>query len=389
VYLGILTILFGTVFLYLLYVGGIIGGGKSRRLRCEPGSEASPLNRFELDEALSDRVANHVDGSAVVLYTSVNAEAALHNLPPFLESLAKVEPPLINSTIVLCLDVVACSRCALLHHRPSLCVRMDLGISDGSLAPGGNDAIDRDYWRLTFGRVYATLKIHALGKSVLPLDVDSVMLKNPFTSDNALGKRPNDLAATLDVHPFSFQVNHKETMKRLNGSLAMLNGGFLYFPATSPSIWKRTGEILKKIWSYSCKPKSNEQWITTKTLREVYEEERKNPNKKRAANEAPLFDPQILPKEQYPSFCNTNCGSTMFAATTSLAELEALEKLHTGKASFHTCEAKTRRNWVFFHAACITWPEDQKAQIAKAKGLVQRAILLWVAQSRERPFLYL
>ena len=153
---------------------------------------AAPLNYAVLVDNISAAISSinrklrsrlNTDETIAILSTAVNEEAAKHNLPVFLESLKFVEPSLIDQTIIFCLDDPACKQCQRLHNDPTLCLYMDLGVSGESLAPvpHGKDFNSRSYWRLTYGRVYTTLMIHNEGVNVLPVDVDSVFLRNPFS----------------------------------------------------------------------------------------------------------------------------------------------------------------------------------------------------------------
>ena len=153
---------------------------------------AAPLNYAILLDNISEAVSSinrklrsrlKTDETIAILSTAVNEEAAKHNLPIFLESLKFVEPSLIDQTIIFCLDDPACKQCQRLHNDPTLCLYMNLGVSGESLAPvpHGKDFNSRSYWRLTYGRVYTTLMIHNEGVNVLPVDVDSVFLRNPFS----------------------------------------------------------------------------------------------------------------------------------------------------------------------------------------------------------------
>ena len=186
----------------------------------------------------------HPNDLAVII-TSVNNEAAKYNLPSFLESCQSVVPS-IRSLIVFCLDSSACTRCKLLYDE-SFCIYMNLGISEVSLAPGGTDKLNRDYWKLTYGRMYANLIVHRQGVNALTVDVDSVFLQNPFSVGSGLKDRPNDIAVVADVRPFTFQYGDKTP----------INGGFIYFPGMDPVAARFSSQVLEAVWTKNCHPESN------------------------------------------------------------------------------------------------------------------------------------
>lgn len=175
----------------------------------------------------------------------MNNVAAKNNLPIFLESCVRTSPPIAN-IVIFCLDIDACHQCAQLHNAQH-CIFMNLGISGNSLAPGGTDLLDRDYWHLTFGRMYANMMLHRLGVNFIAVDVDSVFLQNPFTPGNGIAERPNDIAVVSDVKPFTFKFGDK----------ASINGGFIYFPGENPEGAKYSTQLLEAVWKKNCKPKLN------------------------------------------------------------------------------------------------------------------------------------
>lgn len=327
---------------------------------------AAPLNQASLSMEISKAVARITerDRNAVVVSTAINKEAAKENLPHFLRSLTLVTPPMIQNAIVFCLDKWSCDKCAILHTDPSLCLFMNLGVSEGSLAPqlGSRDFKARSYWRLTYGRVFATLKIHSEGVSVLPVDVDAVMLLNPFASSEEIPEKPDSIAALIDTVPFEFSSPNTGLL---------LNGGFLYFPATNPRSAILTNEVIRDIWKESCTAQ-NEQLVTTTVLKELY-------NKTIGTT---MDQPRILDYMKYKSFCSTKCGTSKFRRITSIEDLHNLEKEMEGAPDFKECTKEHRKKWVFFHAACTAWPDMKSDDLAKAKGAVQVAIMEWVKEAR-------
>eukprot|EP01038_Epipyxis_sp_PR26KG_P004941 gene4941-6914_t len=254
---------------------------------------------------------------------------------------------------------------------------MDLGLSTSSLAPGGNDTLNNDYWKLTYGRVYSILKLAEFNSmNILAVDVDSLILNDPFLdiqygiksntlNDHNTFQKNNykiglsvsniDIALVSDAVEFSLTMGHK----------SHINGGFLYFPANS----SYSLEILSTVHSKSCHPQSNEQLAFTSAIRNMYNIKYKS-----------KFYPRLLPTDKYVNFCNTNCGSKRleFQSIQSLQDLVALESKYPKNGR---CERINRMKWVFFHAACIKWPNDNKLEVAKGKGLVQEAILSWISSS--------
>jgi hypothetical protein len=78
-----------------------------RRVCPETGKDsAAPLNFQDLSITIP-RAVKKIQlhrKNAVIISTTANKEAATYNLPYLFESLASLKPPLINSTIVFCLD---------------------------------------------------------------------------------------------------------------------------------------------------------------------------------------------------------------------------------------------------------------------------------------------
>lgn len=342
---------------------------------------AAPLNFAALDDEIRNavglingKIRSRMNGDEVlaIISTTVNKEAARHNLPPFLESLKTIEPPLIDQTIVFCLDAWAREQCETLHVDPKLCLYMNLGVSEESLAPvvvgldgkpiaSGKDFNTRSYWRLTYGRVYTTLRIHDEGVNVLPVDADSVFLKNPLSLGEEIPSEPQRIAGVIDTKPFDLSTTDGQSM---------LNGGFLYFPATTPKVAIATNKVIRDIWKQSC-VQQNEQLVTSNVIKEYYSNKAKGD---------PLR-PRILSIEKYRNFCNTNCGTGQkFESVQSLSDLVALEKEFKENVDFKPCSEERRRGWVYFHAACTFRPEGGSVGLVETKGKIQQAMLLWARQ---------
>lgn len=236
---------------------------------------------------------------------------------------------------------------------------MDLGIAGASLAPGFSDELDRDYWRLTYGRVFATLKLLEHGFSTLAVDVDTVFLSNPFDLGAPLSVKPDHIAVVQDRLPFELGRNDD----------ALINGGFLFYPANTDASRNMSLAVVKKIWSLNCRH-LNEQIVTTKVLRSF--------SNTALPNGDSMLKVQVLSRSRYISFCSESCGTKKFEQITSLGDLRDMEKENKGLATFENCELRSRRRWSFFHAACIKWPNETKALIANGKGKAQQAVLDWL-----------
>jgi Nucleotide-diphospho-sugar transferase len=334
----------------------------------ETGSEsAAPKNHAALSEAIATAVLRiqSRNKNSVIISSTVNKEAAKENMIHFMESLLLLTPPMLFNTIIFCLDKWSCHKCAALHLDPALCLYMDLGVSEESLAPllGSKEFSNRSYWRLTYGRVFTTLRIHSQGVSVLPVDVDAVFLNNPFAATEEISERPDSIAAVIDSIPFELSTGDTSLL---------INGGFLYFPATTPKASITTNNVLQKIWSQSCMAE-NEQVVTTHVLKELYN----------TTSPSDPTRPRILNHEKYLNFCNLPCGSNEFKFNEilSLEDLHTFEKNMHNRTEFKLCAKENRKKWVFFHAACIKWHDGHGRNLAKNKGKVQQAILQWVRES--------
>ena len=331
---------------------------------------SAPLNEKEFLRHLDDGIdylkeinQQHKRFDGNVISTCINEEAAIHNFPIFLDSLANVQPPLTQSLLVFCLDENACKICHDLGLNRLQCIFMDLGVAGNSLAPGGSDKQNNDYWRLTYGRVYATVALIRPGINTIPVDVDAIFLQNPFIVGNGIHERPEDIAVVSDIAPFTFQYGDKTP----------INGGFLYFPGFTKESYQYSYDIINRIWSKNCYPKSNEQLVTSSVLRYYTKKYLKNPN----------FNPHMLSVNKYLNFCSTNCGTNLeFSSINNINDLLLLDQKYLNLTTYNDCSKIQRKKWVYFHAACLN--KDvllNKNDIAKAKGNIQKAIYTWVKET--------
>ena len=348
-----------------------------RRYCPETGPDsAAPSNDIDVSAAIVKAV-QHIrsrNSNAVIVCTTVNGEAAIQNLPSFLLSLAEIKPPLSLDTIVFCLDEVSLTQCSKLHADPTLCLFMDMGVSGGDLIPHlmvkeANDYVQasdfrtRSYWRLTYGRVFATIAIHNEGVSVLPVDVDAVFLTNPFVDSEEISRHPDSVAGVVDSRYFNLNTTDEGLL---------INGGFLYFPSTTAKSALISNKVLQNIWKQNCIAK-NEQLVTSAVIKEL----------SRSLPSGDHYAPQLLSGEKYLNFCHFKCGTgDEFRRIKSLDDLHKLEEKFQNNPDFKYCTKPYRKQWVFFHAACAAWPNHKGLGMAKAKGDVQKAIVEWVKESR-------
>jgi hypothetical protein len=258
----------------------------------------------------------------------------------------------------MCLDAAACSNCRSLHIDPELCIYANLQVSGESLAPstGGQDMNTRYYWRLMFGRVYITLVLHSEGITVVPVDVDSFFLHNPFTSGQELSTNPHGIAGVVDTR----MLNLFDKDEKL-----LMNGGFLYYPATTTKAAIITNNAIREIWKQSCMAQ-NEQLITTNVVRSLALK----------IDDAALR-PRVLSPESFVSFCNLHCGYTGLYSVKSLEELQKMDASFDGKDHYRPCSPQARKKWVFFHAACAMWPSEGKTFYSRSKRQSLEAIYAW------------
>lgn len=323
--------------------------------------------------------------SSNVVTSCINNEAAIHNFPLFIKSAASVKPNLTSSLIIFCLDSASCHICRKSLTVPQ-CVFMNLGVHTDSLVPGGTDQSNRDYWRLTFGRVFASWSLLKLGINIIPVDVDAIFLQNPFILGNGIYERPNDIAVVSDIKPFTFKYGDK----------APINGGFLYFPGINKNALHYSRELLDRLWAKNCEPMRNEQLVTSSLLRWMT---RKYSSSKGSSG----FHPHMLSREKYLNFCSTDCGTGQeFKSIRSYDDLLRMEQRmnsshsqpgnnnHNTNSSSNNISSNTngeecsrlgRRKWVYFHAACLYMDDIDKSAVAKVKGDIQAAVYKWVMES--------
>jgi hypothetical protein len=330
----------------------------------EGPNSAAPLNYLEFQNNL-EKIARKIEqeGYDKIVYTTVNYEAAKNNLPYFLQSIDKVQPSMLRYTVVLCIDKKACLNCKLIHF-DYLCIYMDFGIGTGSLTPYlYGEELDLGYFRLTMGRFYAALKILQKNYiSVLSVDVDAVFLKNPFATNEI-----------LSYHPYLAIVADTQYLN-LTDKASVPNGGFVYLPAVTRESWHRSVELMKYFWRYNCHSyKQNDQMILAVVLRRLTQQYKKK------GLEYPIT---LLPISQFLSYCNTKCGNaTMFKTALSYNSLVTLENSYKNLSVFEECSPERRKQWVYFHACCIIWPDGNRSKVSEAKKFSQGAVLEWVRRS--------
>jgi hypothetical protein len=300
-----------------------------------------------------------------IISTCMNQEAAHFNFPLFMHSSATVEPPITPFLIIFCLDDPSCIICRESNVLAAAqCVYLNLGLTTHALAPGGTDESNRNYWRLTYGRVYATLKLSRLGINAIPVDIDAFFLQNPLIEGNGLFEHPNDVAVVQDIAPFTFKYGDKTP----------INGGFLYFPGVQEQYYKYSKEILDRIWSRNCEPDKNEQLVTSSVLRYMSRRYSMHSN----------YNPHMLSAEKYHNYCSTTCGTgLLLSSAKSVGELDAIEKEFTGKPGFEVCEKEARKKWVYFHAACLNKDGLAKTNIAQTKNRMLWAVFDWAKAARK------
>lgn len=316
----------------------------------------APINFIELGIAVKEAIS---DIKGPVIYTTINTAAAKHNLLPFLQSLALTELPLLGNALIGCFDKfsrISCSK----YISPKRCLLLVSSIPPDSLTPGGKK--NDDYWKLTFSRLYVLRILSRIGVDFLSLDVDSVLLKNPFSTFYSIGDQSGSIAVVEDVAPLDFSVDNN------NG---FLNGGFVFVPHNSD-----TADIIGKLWSHNCISHSNDQLILTNLLREKTAELRQYKN----------FSVNVLSTKFHKNFCNSNCGASSFHSISSFIQLVQIEKRYNSSnggnnsrgGAVWECALEHRQQWVFFHVACLKWPDAQGIYLAKYKGKAQYALLDWL-----------
>jgi hypothetical protein len=333
-----------------------------------PGTSApNDLDNFHSD--LSKSIASFEQQNIeTILYTTINSEAAINNFPVFIQSILTVVPPLIQHILIFCLDPYACEMCRKLIN-PIMCVKMDFGVGTQSLAPyvitNNTKIIDKNYFKLTFGRFYAAKYILNNYKiSVVSADVDSIFLRNPFAVGEALYNQRR-ISTVMDAKEFHVKIK--------DGTI--INGGFIYFPAISSNSWQLSKTVINKIWNYNCKSHlQDDQLIISHVLRKEYSA-RKNTKYQ--------FNINTLPGDQYLSYCNTNCGEfSRFANASTIDELHSIEQEYSNHSHFiNKCTPSKRRKWVFFHVCCIVWPHGDRNLLSIGKSKNQKTLIKWVDEA--------
>ena len=321
-------------------------------------TSTAPLNHFELAQKIHMFIQGKRQSVAFnnqLITTTVNEAAARYNLPSFLSSMKIADRALHDQLLIFCLDEAACKLCSELHQATS-CMYMDMGLSSSALVPGGGDSSHRDYVRLNYGRVYATVVLTELGVNALPVDVDAIFLKNPFSPGNGIAERPHDIAVVQDIEPFRFDIRDK----------VPINGGFIYFPAGGKK-FQFVREFVNKVWDRNCRL-GNEQLVFSSVLRSMY----KKYYFKRS------FSPYMLSPSQYLNFCSADCGTNgQFRSIKSYEELINLEKIYGQSKDFKYCSPDNRKNWVYFHVACVNFTTIPKNEVIPLKGKLQQALYKW------------
>lgn len=334
-----------------------------------PGS-LSPKNIKLFKEKVSSVVSSISAESKrktenTIVCTFVNGDAAEYNLPIFIKSISTYSSSILPVLIIFCVDVTALTHCHA-KHVSNLCIFMDIGITSESLSPVGNERRNKDYFRLTYGRLYATLTLHKLNINVMPVDVDALFLQNPFDKKNGIIDRINDIAVVSDIKPFLFSYKDKTP----------INGGFLYLPGFQCEGAYYTRELLDKVWENNCHPEKNEQLKISSILRYM--------TKKYYYSSKPHkdFTPHMLPVKKYLNFCSTKCGeNNIFSSILSIEDLHKLESENKNSQGFNDCSMASRKEWVYFHVACGLNTTKYGSELAYYKAKQQNAILTWVSEA--------
>lgn len=312
---------------------------------------SNSVKLFKLNPSASSKMdaAGSEIINKVMIHTVIDKETAKNSFHHFLRSVSSVDPPLNHILLVVCLDEDALTTCNNIH-RPQLCIYMSLAMRFSSSHNPSH----------TLARIYTALRINALGWSALAVDVNTIFLHNPLLATGPIGRFPHSFAVMQDAKPFDINTNDE----------SVVNAGFLFFPATNSKTSHESGLLLNEMWGLSCLPGFDVDQVVTQVLRRT---------QLASLAGGDIFTVNLLPKSSFVSFCNTNCGNTWFSSIQSLHDLEEMDRRIRGKAPYHACEAERRREWVFFHTACMKWPSEAAAEVAV--GRVQQALHEWLTQS--------
>ena len=177
---------------------------------CEAMRASEPLS---LDHKRGGRVSPRSFHQAVstaakdayVLATMVNEEAAIYFLPLYLRSMRTVASQngseLVRQALVMTLDDKAQEICSSIHFADLCCPARLLGGDESSqafesrfVAQDGEHT--HAYQAMGFMKVKIMLEAVTLGYHILFLDVDQIVLKNPFAHMNL----DNDIIAARDCN---------------------------------------------------------------------------------------------------------------------------------------------------------------------------------------------
>ena len=417
--LSVFGVLFVIVFFALTFVVDNDSNDDGARLRtnthgqCQlEGPESIAPNNYKEYKVNLDKAIEFIknQGHDKVVFTTANLDAMTYNSDNFLAGITFTSPPMKHYTIINCLDDEACSMCRA-KHLPELCVYMDFHVGKKFISPlGKGDAMNDNYFRLTFGRFYAAYHILLnYQMNVLAVDIDSVFFQNPFAEGQMLNNHPY---ISVVIAAENFDITDAEEG-------GMINGGLIYFPAVNAWSWQDSKEVIRRFWSLNCYSRvKNDQEVFSDMLRFYYQEQHAaspqlklvNPNDDTANNKkrrnpkkqpkdeyfspltkAPRSDYQVtvLPTTQYMNFCNNICGNrAKFMSSYTLESLHDFEKnaiLQLSQTDHdigsYKCTTKHRKEWVFFHMVCIGSSLDDLTS-SERKSRYQRAILEWVREAQ-------
>lgn len=111
--------------------------------------------------------------------TMVSAPAALYQLPLFLQSLRGSELLLLDRTLVVTLDKEAQRLCHQVHSK-RLCRLIETEGNENTRYLSNSDSNRHAYYQLGYVKIDLILEAVQLGHEVLFLDVDMIVLQDPF-----------------------------------------------------------------------------------------------------------------------------------------------------------------------------------------------------------------